>query len=336
MAKFSSLSAMFSPSGRAKGLPTSFTPAVTPNTVGTIGAAEYLTPGTYYWTAPAGVYAVSIVCIGGGGGGSRGDGNSYNLGGAGGGGLIYANNIGVTPGATYRVTVGAGGAGTVLSGAGNHGSDSFFISNTFLCAKGGTAFTGASTTAGGTGGSFVSSSALSVQGYAGGSGGVGFVSGPIKVGGGGGGAGGYLGVGGVGASSGAGGGAYGSATTGAYSGAGGGTNSSSSVGAGAGGGGVNPFGTGGASTATIGAPSSPNGAGTATGGGGAAGGAAGGSSTWGLTSSESGAGGAYGGGAGSAPSPGAGTTTGAGGGGAVRIIWGNASTTRAFPSTNAS
>ena len=71
------------------------------------GNAEFITPGTYSWTAPAGVTSVSVVCVGAGGGGLS---NEINQGGgAGGGGLGYKNNISVTPGQSYTVVVGAGG-----------------------------------------------------------------------------------------------------------------------------------------------------------------------------------------------------------------------------------
>ena len=36
-----------------------------------IGQVAYTTPGTYSWTAPAGVTSVSVVAIGGGGGYSQ-------------------------------------------------------------------------------------------------------------------------------------------------------------------------------------------------------------------------------------------------------------------------
>ena len=35
------------------------------------GQAEFITPGTFSWTAPAGVTSVSVVCVGAGGGGCR-------------------------------------------------------------------------------------------------------------------------------------------------------------------------------------------------------------------------------------------------------------------------
>ena len=76
------------------------------------GDVLYDEPGTYSWTAPAGVTSVSVVCIGAGGAGTRGtspsDENQLRQGG-GAGGLGWKNNISVTPGQTYTVVVGAGG-----------------------------------------------------------------------------------------------------------------------------------------------------------------------------------------------------------------------------------
>jgi hypothetical protein len=62
------------------------------------GQAEFITTGTYSWTAPAGVTSVSVVAIGPG---------ATNAGG--GGGLTWANGLSVTPGQSYTVVVGAGG-----------------------------------------------------------------------------------------------------------------------------------------------------------------------------------------------------------------------------------
>ena len=56
---------------------------------------EYISPGTYTWVCPADITNVSVVCVGAGG---------SNAGG--GGELRYKNNISVTPGSSYTVTVG--------------------------------------------------------------------------------------------------------------------------------------------------------------------------------------------------------------------------------------
>ncbi|MEI6606292.1 MAG: glycine-rich domain-containing protein [Verrucomicrobiota bacterium] len=75
-------------------------------------ATSFTTNGT--WTPPAGVTSIQLLVVAGGGGG----GNNGACGGGGAGGLKYygaeagaiASSYTVTPGATYTVTVGAGGA----------------------------------------------------------------------------------------------------------------------------------------------------------------------------------------------------------------------------------
>ena len=71
------------------------------------GQQAFTTAGTFTWVAPAGVTSVSAVVVGGGGGGAS---RSFGFFGGGAGGLAYRNNITVTPGTSYTVTVGAGGA----------------------------------------------------------------------------------------------------------------------------------------------------------------------------------------------------------------------------------
>lgn len=70
------------------------------------------------WVAPPGVRTVSVLIIGGGGGGGR------KAGGGGGAGQIRILNTLTSPGSTYYLTVGAGGASNTL------GSPSSFNSNT--------------------------------------------------------------------------------------------------------------------------------------------------------------------------------------------------------------
>ena len=60
---------------------------------------------TFTWTAPAGVTKVHVMAMGGGGGGYY---NWASCGGHG-GGMVWANNIPVTPGNNYTVQVGRGG-----------------------------------------------------------------------------------------------------------------------------------------------------------------------------------------------------------------------------------
>jgi hypothetical protein len=80
----------------------------------------YTTPGSYTWVAPAGVTSVCAVVVGGGGnmgsaGGSATCGPMTKSGGGagayggGGGSLAWANDMPVTPGASYTVVVGAAG-----------------------------------------------------------------------------------------------------------------------------------------------------------------------------------------------------------------------------------
>lgn len=83
--------------------------------LGKNGPREYRLSGT--WTCPSGVGIVYIECWGGGGAGGRGSylegGSVIRESGSGGGGGDYAaGSVLVTPGVTYSVTVGTGGANT--------------------------------------------------------------------------------------------------------------------------------------------------------------------------------------------------------------------------------
>jgi len=82
------------------------------------GQESFTTPGTYQWTAPAGITKVSVVAVGGGGGGqtSTQAWNAVSSCGGAGGGLGWKNNIPVTPGQSYTVVVGAGGDGLSSDG----------------------------------------------------------------------------------------------------------------------------------------------------------------------------------------------------------------------------
>src|SRR6056300_120189 len=271
------------------------------------GEAVFTTPGTTTWTAPDLVTSVFVVCVGGGGGG----GGYYSSGGAG-GGLAYRNNITVTPGTSYNVTVGGGGNGITYSNGGAPG--------TVASSNGGTS-SFISTSA--TGGQHAANLGLNLQPTGG------FPSGTYTGGGnggisegdygtpgmlsGGGGAGGYSGNGGNGA------GSLGQAATLVDatngSGGGGGGGGSSQAGGG-GGGGVGLYGQGsngeGGLSRYIATTSGINGKGGS------------GGSDGGLPNNA--VGGSYGGGGGAVSSyTGAGL---AGAGGAVRIIWGRG---RSFP-----
>ena len=90
-----------------------------------IGQSTYTTPGTYSWTAPAGVTSVSVVAVGGGGGG----GQTWSSGGGGGGGLGYKTSITVVPGQSYTVVVGEGGPSLAnATTPGSEGGNSYFDS----------------------------------------------------------------------------------------------------------------------------------------------------------------------------------------------------------------
>jgi len=104
------------------------------------GDIIFTEPGTHTWTAPQGVTAVAALAIGGGGGGSGGamDGGEQRLAG-GGGGLGWNNNITVVPGQTYTVVVGEGGKGTPNQRIQDtDGKDSWFIDSDTVRGNGGT------------------------------------------------------------------------------------------------------------------------------------------------------------------------------------------------------
>jgi hypothetical protein len=262
------------------------------------GQEIYTTPGTYSWTAPAGVTSVSVVAVGGGGGGLA---SASGGRGGGGGGLGWKNNIPVVPGQTYTVVVGPGGQGTNSS---SPGGVSYFIDLSTVRGDGGAAgTTGTSLVAGG---GFV--------GDGGGNGGNAGTSNTSTTGGGGG-AGGYSGNGGNGGNG------TGSTSTSAgqngTGGGGGGGGGGGSADASGGGGGVGLFGEG--ANGTGGDGSTAN----AGPGGGGSGGANGSASPGSATRPSTG--GLYGGGGGGADNTNASVgayESGPGGSGAVRIIWG--------------
>lgn len=79
-------------------------------------------PGT--WVCPAGVASLTVDCWGAGGGGGN-SGNTNSKGGSGGGGGAYCKSVlTVTPGNTYYIFVGTGGAGAP-TGIGNASAGGF-------------------------------------------------------------------------------------------------------------------------------------------------------------------------------------------------------------------
>ena len=282
------------------------TPPLPPGPVITGLQVEYTTPGTFAFIPPAGVTSVCVVCIGGGGGGMyynvSNSGFSYAMQGGGGGGLAWKNNISVTPGTEYAITVGAGGLFGAYSGGSTAGGASYvsMVSEALLKAYGGNPGRYSQTVAGG------------VATFSGGGGGAGGSSVAYMGSGdgpsGGGGAGGYSGNGGNG----------GTQTSGRLP-----TNGSGGGGAGGGQPVVDRRSAGGGGTGLQGQGSNGT-ANSTTGGGGGSGGSQGSS----IQSASTG--GNYGGGGGGSSSVFYGTG-GNGANGAVRIMWGAG---RAYPSTN--
>ncbi len=114
------------------------------------------------WTAPPDVFEVIIEAWGGGGGGAEiGPGG----GGGGGGGAYARSTISVTPGTTYTINIGTGGAG---DDPGGNGGATWFDSSETLMAPGGS---GGNGTSGGAGGD--ESDAFGDVRYSGGGGGTG-------------------------------------------------------------------------------------------------------------------------------------------------------------------
>jgi hypothetical protein len=108
--------------------------------------------GTTSWTAPAGVTSVEYLVVAGGG--SGGFGYSGAPGGGGGAGGVRSGTLAVTPGASYTVTVGAGGAAPGSNGsAGNDGGNSVFATITSTGGGGGATQGNYSASAGRSGGS---------------------------------------------------------------------------------------------------------------------------------------------------------------------------------------
>ena len=256
---------------------------------------------TGYWTAPAGVNLVHVVCVGGG---SANNHVNANLAG-GGGGLGWKNNIVVVPGQSYYYRVGRGGKsfGSVNQNL-QQNKHSYFINTSTVMGRG--------APYGRTGGTYV--------GDGGGNGGNGAGGGTYNDSAGGG-AGGYTGSGGNALAS----STYTGARAGDGSGGGGGGSATNSGGYSIGGAGVGVNGQGAngvGGTAGIHPQYHPGSTSAGTGGSG------GGSpvSTYGHSDA-----GNYGGGGGGG---GSGTGGGAAGSGAVRIIWGGGPGVRAFPSTN--
>ncbi len=110
------------------------------DTTYTFTTTSFTTTGATTWTAPAYVTTVEYLVVAGGGGGGGG----YDTGGGGGGGagMVRSGSLSVSPGNTYSVEVGAGGAAStntynapvnpIRETNGGPGGDSIFASITSL------------------------------------------------------------------------------------------------------------------------------------------------------------------------------------------------------------
>ncbi len=123
------------------------------------------------FTVPAGVTSITVECWGGGGAGGGNTTNKDGGGGGGGGAYSKTTNIAVTPGATYTVTVGAGGTGS--SGNGGNGGNSWFNTTGTILATGGFGGFSPSGTGGVSGTGGLSSAGVGFIKYSGGTGGTG-------------------------------------------------------------------------------------------------------------------------------------------------------------------
>ena len=90
---------------------TSTPPSITPISNPSPTITQFTNVGSTTWVAPATATSVNYLVVGGGAGG--GGAYDFSAGGGGGAGLVLTGTKDVTPGQTYTVTVGAGGAGAV-------------------------------------------------------------------------------------------------------------------------------------------------------------------------------------------------------------------------------
>lgn len=89
------------------------------------------------FTVPTGVTSITVACWGGGGGGGE-ESIAKDVGGGGGGGAYASSVVTVTPGSTYTITVGSGGAYNSQAAGSTGGSSSFTLGGTtYVLAVGG-------------------------------------------------------------------------------------------------------------------------------------------------------------------------------------------------------
>lgn len=94
------------------------------------------------WTVPSGITKIKVHATGGGGGGYGGN-STYNAGGDGGPSAGTAiGYFSVTPGASYTITIGAGGSGGVSGNAGGSGGNTTFVGTGISLAGNGAQFIG--------------------------------------------------------------------------------------------------------------------------------------------------------------------------------------------------
>ena len=82
---------------------------------------KFETPGTYSVNVPPGITEVSVMAIGAGGGGQK----EFGVAGGGGGGLVWSDNISVSPSEILEVYVGVGGTGESFTGIAHTGGESY-------------------------------------------------------------------------------------------------------------------------------------------------------------------------------------------------------------------
>ena len=142
---------LFTDSGRNTQVGNEVTVEIADTSTIVIGQQAFTTAGSFSWTAPAGVTAVSVVTVGGGAGGGSG---------GGGGALSYVNNISVTAGQSYTVVVGD---------KGTSGGSSYFVNTSTVGAQGGQGSTGGQviTGTGGNGGNSTGGGGAGAGGYSG-------------------------------------------------------------------------------------------------------------------------------------------------------------------------
>ncbi len=111
-----------------------------------IGQIAYVDTGTDTFVVPTGIKELSVVFVGGGGGGGAGkdggptDSSLCRAGSPGGSGaLIWINVLPVKKGDRLKFVRGAGGSGTILSGAkgGKGGDTAFYINDVLIATAGG-------------------------------------------------------------------------------------------------------------------------------------------------------------------------------------------------------